>query len=184
MLAARLTRAAGHKFTGRQEPKDDQKAWRAQDDRRRLEITRRRDIVRQALGALAQRAEKTAITDQNLWTLVCRAALEGQQAELLRQSVQRRGIQDKKRPPGTVLAGRIKDMTPAELMGLGVELLAGRRADALGQGTFGETFRFACEIYRVDLKKIDEEVRAAQREAAKPKGKLAQDVPAKGQPAA
>jgi hypothetical protein len=46
-----------------------------------------------------------------------------------------------------------------ELMGLAVELIAGRGAFWAGAGGYGQTFSEACKVYGVDLKKVLAEVK-------------------------
>lgn len=48
------------------------------------------------------------------------------------------------------------------LMGLAVELIAGRGAFGWGSaGGYGQTFTEACKVYGVDLKKVTAEVKKA-----------------------
>jgi hypothetical protein len=79
-------------------------------------------------------------------------------------TVRRRGLREKGGRPAEVLEKLVADAKLGELMGLAVELIAGRGAFWSGAGGYGQTFTEACKVYGVDLKKVTAEVKKPETE--------------------
>jgi ParB/RepB/Spo0J family partition protein len=185
--ATKLLKASGHNKTiAKAAAKSDGQdaAWRAQEERRRQVVMVAKEVTKRAMGAIAGAVEEVDPASDDLWRLLCEAALDfGLGGDSARDLVARRGWQDKKKRPPEVLRGRLKIISGADLRGVVAELLLWRR-----DFTTFDVCRRACKAFKVDLDKIEKAVKAEQAQKAKAappakKGKRAtSDAPAEASP--
>jgi ParB/RepB/Spo0J family partition protein len=137
------------------------------DGRREAEAKQRaanalRGKVVTAAMAKLRDAAASGKPDAELFRLLVHGLLRGSWHDTVADTVRRRGLREKGAKlgrPEDVLEKLVPELKLGELVGLAVELIAGRGAFWSGAGGYGQTFTEACKVYDVDLKKVMAEVK-------------------------
>lgn len=146
-------------------------------DRERQEL--KRAVVNVAVAKVVEEAEAVPPSNE-FWRFVAETFTRASWHDVITDVAKRRGLKPTGKKGVAVKNTRaedlveqaIKSMKPATLRGLVVEILATRGAAPMYAGEkFGENLRAACELYGIDLAKIETTVKTEKAAEKKAKGK-------------
>jgi hypothetical protein len=173
--ALKALQQLGHAVTKVEKSRSISKETAANHDSRREAETKQRTanalrgkVVTAAMAKLRD-AAASGKPDAELFRLLVRGLLRGSWHDTVADTVRRRGLREKGGRPEEVLEKVTADAKFGELIGLAVELIAGRGAFWSGAGGYGQTFTEACKLYGVDLKKLLAEVKKPATAPLEPK---------------
>lgn len=138
---------------------------KADDARKRRDESFHKQGIRGAMAIIADQAALLAPADE-FWRILAEAMLHGSWHDVVKEVVKRRSWDEKKARPEDIVRRKMKDMEPAALRSLTIELAVSRGG--------AEPFRMACKLYGADPKKLEKDARAAaatDKKPAKKKGK-------------
>ena len=126
--------------------------------RRRLEVLRRSS--EEAIGAIVAKAEKKE-PDSAFWRLLLQGIAEASGHDVLRTVAKRRQWAESKGRPEDVLPRASQGMNAGQLRALVLEMVTTRGAyRTFGTPSFGKGLIGGCDVYGIDLKKIETAVKA------------------------
>lgn len=139
------------------------------EKKRRADALILREAKKRALGAIAAAAAKTA-PSKSFWLVLAAAYLRGSWHDTIVDVVARRGLVVEKRAEDA-LETKLNTMSEGELRALIFELAITRGAHTLEHFSPAEQakhpFRVACDLFKVDHKKFEADVRKENAAAAK-----------------
>lgn len=159
--ATAALRSAGHRFEVASEAEERRVAEVKMEEkarRNRLELLRRSaDAATAALVTKAEAQSETA----GFWRLVLDGLASASWHEVIATVAKRRGWTVKNTRPEEILVKRAASLDEHQLRALVLELLVTRGAYTThGTLTFGKTLTKACELYKVDIKKVEAKTKA------------------------
>jgi hypothetical protein len=172
--AARALRETGHRFAVPKvptaPPRISDEALKERRAQERREAQAGRAIVNDALASVVARVEAQEPTVA-FWRLVTEALAAGSWHDTIVDTVKRRGWAAKGTRGEELLLKQAAQLGPAQLRGVVVELLVSKHAQDTFTGKVGRMLRRACEVFGVDLGRIQAKHRAAVRKEKKGKSK-------------
>lgn len=139
------------------------------EKKRRTDALLKREATKRALGAVAAAAAKAA-PSKSFWLILAAAYLRGSWHDTIVDVVARRGLVIDKRAEDA-LETKLNTMSEGELRALILELAITRGVFTIDAFSPAEQakhpFRAACDLFKVDAKKFEAEVRKEAAAAAK-----------------
>lgn len=141
------------------------------EKKRRADALLKREATKRALGAVVAAAAKAA-PSKSFWLVLAATFLRGSWSDTVSDVVARRGlIVEPKKRPADVLETKLNSMSEGELRALVLELAITRGVFTIDAFSPAEQakhpFRVACDLFKVDAKKIEAEVRKESGATAK-----------------
>lgn len=141
------------------------------EKKRRAEALLKREATKRALGAVATAAAKAA-PSKSFWLVLAAAFLRGSWHDTIVDVVARRGLVIEKRAEDA-LETKLNTMSEGELRALILELAITRGVFTITSDAFSPAeqakhpFRAACDLFKIDAKKFEAEVRKESAATAK-----------------
>jgi ParB/RepB/Spo0J family partition protein len=154
----------GHRFpkasAGRRGDADLRSSVAAERER----IAHRGEVTRAAIASAVQAAEKSR-PGADFWRLLVTGLCEGSWHDVIAQVIRRRNLAEKNIKPEDVLRMHVEKLDVAELQGLALELVVGRGSFWAHANDYSAMVKRACEVYGIDLKKLDAELSLSKEQA-------------------